>query len=125
MFSVTNSMLHIVTRMASTSVNDLKAGDKFKVIEVKVYRKWISTNPPNPTPTGYCCMLLDKLVRSKILKTDLFISFKYFHINDRNKHIIFINTGACDSSKYEFQQYGVFQSNYATRLSIQNFKFQL
>ncbi|KAJ9567245.1 hypothetical protein OSB04_003211 [Centaurea solstitialis] len=77
-FSIANSILHIVTSMASTSVNDLKARDKFKVIEVKVYHKWVSTNPPDPTPRGYCCMLLNKLEHA-IQVNMSFSDMKYFN----------------------------------------------
>lgn len=48
--------------MALVNVIDLRPKDKGKIIEAKVYRKWIGSNPPNATPTGFCCMLLDKSV---------------------------------------------------------------
>ena len=41
---------------------DIKPADLDKPIEVRVYRKWISRNVPDPNPTGLCFILLDKKV---------------------------------------------------------------
>ena len=45
-----------------TDVMDLKPQDLGKPLDLKVYRKWISKNIPDPTPTGMCFILLDKKV---------------------------------------------------------------
>lgn len=45
--------------MAHIYINDLEPNDRNKIIELKVYRKWVNRNPQSPIPTGYCCMLLD------------------------------------------------------------------
>nr|GEU90924.1 hypothetical protein [Tanacetum cinerariifolium] len=39
---------------------DLKPRARNKVLEAKVYRKWINRKPPNPTRTDYCCILVDR-----------------------------------------------------------------
>ncbi|KAI3738088.1 hypothetical protein L2E82_28106 [Cichorium intybus] len=47
--------------MSLSFIADLRPKDKQKVIEAKVYRTWISRYPPDPTPQGYYCILLDKM----------------------------------------------------------------
>nr|GFA46380.1 nucleic acid-binding, OB-fold protein [Tanacetum cinerariifolium] len=46
--------------MTKTCISDLKPGAKNKILEARVYRKWINRNPPRPAPTEYCCILLDR-----------------------------------------------------------------
>ncbi|PWA64669.1 helitron helicase-like domain-containing protein [Artemisia annua] len=46
--------------MEDVDIMNLKAGDLGKPLDLKVYRKWISKNIPDPSPTGICFMLLDK-----------------------------------------------------------------
>ena len=43
-------------------ITDIKPDLLEKVLEVKVYRKWISINVPDSNPTGLCFILLDKKV---------------------------------------------------------------
>ncbi|KAJ9561490.1 hypothetical protein OSB04_006650 [Centaurea solstitialis] len=54
--------------MATIDLNNLEPGDSAKTIEVKVYRTWISRNPPNPAPVGYCCILLDRQITSDVFE---------------------------------------------------------
>ncbi|PWA54050.1 hypothetical protein CTI12_AA386660 [Artemisia annua] len=42
------------------NIMDLKPEDLNKPLELKVYRKWLSRNVPDPNPTGLCFILLDK-----------------------------------------------------------------
>ncbi|GKA30666.1 DNA helicase, partial [Tanacetum coccineum] len=46
--------------MTENCISDLKPGARNKVLEARVYRKWVNRNPPNPTPTDYCCILIDR-----------------------------------------------------------------
>nr|GEV31950.1 GDP-fucose protein O-fucosyltransferase [Tanacetum cinerariifolium] len=48
--------------MTQNCISDLKLGSRNKVLEAKVYRKWIDQKPSNPTPTDYCCILIDREV---------------------------------------------------------------
>nr|GEU34267.1 hypothetical protein [Tanacetum cinerariifolium] len=48
--------------MTQNCIFDLKLGARNKVLEAKVYRKWIDQKPLNPTPTDYCCILIDREV---------------------------------------------------------------
>ncbi|GJY68131.1 nucleic acid-binding, OB-fold protein [Tanacetum coccineum] len=48
--------------MTQNCISDLKLGAKNKVLEAKVYRKWINRNLPKTTPTDYCCILIDREV---------------------------------------------------------------
>lgn len=48
-------------RMTLVNIVDLTPDARNKVIELKVYRKWISRDPNEPTPRGHCCILMDKL----------------------------------------------------------------
>ncbi|GJZ35269.1 DNA helicase [Tanacetum coccineum] len=46
--------------MTENCISDLKPGARNKVLEARVYRKWVNRNPSNPTPTDYCCILIDR-----------------------------------------------------------------
>ncbi|GJR76256.1 hypothetical protein Tco_0088621 [Tanacetum coccineum] len=48
--------------MTQNCISDLKSGAKGKILEAKVYRKWIYQSPPKPAVTDYCCILIDKEV---------------------------------------------------------------
>ena len=52
----------ILVEEESIDVMNLRPSDFGKPLDLKVYRKWISKNIPDPTPTGICFMLLDKKV---------------------------------------------------------------
>ena len=52
----------IVVEEEDIDVMNLSPSDFGKPLDLKVYRKWISKNIPDPTPTGICFMLLDKKV---------------------------------------------------------------
>ncbi|GKE31460.1 replication protein A 70 kDa DNA-binding subunit B [Tanacetum coccineum] len=43
-----------------TNVSDLTSTDSNKIIEVLVYRKWVSKHNQTRQPTKFCCILLDK-----------------------------------------------------------------
>lgn len=45
-----------------SDVSNIKPAESEKAIEVKVYRKWMSRNVPDPNPTGLCFILLDRRV---------------------------------------------------------------
>ena len=45
-----------------SDVSDIKPAESEKAIEVKVYRKWMSRNVPDPNPKGLCLILLDRRV---------------------------------------------------------------
>ena len=53
----------ILVEEESIDVMNLRPSDFGKPLDLKVYRKWISKNIPDPTPTGICFMLLDKKVQ--------------------------------------------------------------
>nr|GEV26091.1 hypothetical protein [Tanacetum cinerariifolium] len=46
--------------MTQNCISDLKLGARNKVLEAKVYQKWIDQKPSNPTPTDYCYILIDR-----------------------------------------------------------------
>ncbi|PWA74085.1 hypothetical protein CTI12_AA254430 [Artemisia annua] len=50
----------IVVDQEEIDIMKLKPSDLGKPLDLKVYRKWISKNIPDPSPTGICFMLLDK-----------------------------------------------------------------
>ncbi|PWA34426.1 nucleic acid-binding, OB-fold protein [Artemisia annua] len=51
---------HSVVEQEDVDIMNLKPGDLGKPLDLKVYRKWISKNIPDPSPTGICFMLIDK-----------------------------------------------------------------
>ena len=53
----------IMVEQEDVDIMNLKTQDLGKPLDLKVYRKWVSKNIPDPTPTGICFMLLDKKVR--------------------------------------------------------------
>ncbi|GJZ08098.1 DNA helicase [Tanacetum coccineum] len=46
--------------MTQNCISDLKPGARNKVLEAKVYRKWISQKSSNLAPKDYSCILLDR-----------------------------------------------------------------
>ncbi|PWA57673.1 nucleic acid-binding, OB-fold protein [Artemisia annua] len=50
----------VVVEQEIIDIMNLKPEDLGKPLDLKVYRKWISKNIPDPSPTGICFMLLDK-----------------------------------------------------------------
>ncbi|GKD23452.1 DNA helicase [Tanacetum coccineum] len=46
--------------MTQKCISDLKPGARNKVLEAKVYRKWISRRSSDPAPKDYSCILLDR-----------------------------------------------------------------
>ncbi|PWA73350.1 DNA binding protein [Artemisia annua] len=50
----------VVVEQETIDIMNLKPEDLGKPLDLKVYRKWISKNIPDPSPTGICFMLLDK-----------------------------------------------------------------
>ncbi|PWA52812.1 nucleic acid-binding, OB-fold protein [Artemisia annua] len=50
----------VIVEQEDVDVMDLKPGDLGKPLDLKVYKKWISKNILDPSPTGICFMLLDK-----------------------------------------------------------------
>ena len=59
----------VMVEPQNVDLMNLKPEDLGKPIELKVYRKWLSINIPDPSPTGRCFILLDKKVHVKsILK---------------------------------------------------------
>ncbi|PWA68283.1 nucleic acid-binding, OB-fold protein [Artemisia annua] len=50
----------VIVEEEPTDIMNLKPEDLGKPLDLKVYRKWISKNIPDPSPTGICFMLLDK-----------------------------------------------------------------
>ncbi|PWA35704.1 nucleic acid-binding, OB-fold protein [Artemisia annua] len=50
----------VVVEQEEIDIMNLKPSDLGKPLDLKVYRKWISKNIPDPSPTGICFMLLDK-----------------------------------------------------------------
>lgn len=56
---------------------DLKPTDLDKPLEVKVYRKWMSKNVPDPNPTGLCFILLGRHVSDTLL---LFVKIYIYNV---------------------------------------------
>ncbi|GJZ10583.1 hypothetical protein Tco_0545342, partial [Tanacetum coccineum] len=50
----------IISSVPVTSIVDLDVTSRNKTIEVKVYRKWVSTSVSGPTSVGICCILIDR-----------------------------------------------------------------
>ena len=48
--------------MTETSIKELRPTSRNKILEAKVYRAWISRNPPDVTEKGYHAILLDRQV---------------------------------------------------------------
>ncbi|GKE01868.1 hypothetical protein Tco_1389851 [Tanacetum coccineum] len=48
--------------MTQNCISDLKPDAEGKILEAKVYRKWIYRSPPKPAVTDYCCIMIDKEV---------------------------------------------------------------
>ncbi|GKB96367.1 hypothetical protein Tco_0982504 [Tanacetum coccineum] len=53
-------MRNLNMEMAENNSVHLEAGGRNKILEARVYRRWIARNIPTPTPIGYCCILLDR-----------------------------------------------------------------
>lgn len=79
---------------------DLKPEDLNKPLDVKVYRKWMSKNIPDPTPTGISFILLDRKVRSTIfLKSFATVVVKMIQTLDfRMLTIILMQGGAIQAN---------------------------
>ncbi|GJW13926.1 DNA helicase, partial [Tanacetum coccineum] len=52
-------LLDIAT-MTLNCISDLAPGAKNKILEAKVYRKWIVKKPKKPALLDYCCILIDR-----------------------------------------------------------------
>lgn len=52
----------------SIRIPEINPTDPNQLLEVRVYRKWVSKNVPDPNPTGLCFILLDRDVSSYSLK---------------------------------------------------------
>ena len=79
----------------TTDVMNLKPNDLTKPLELRVYRKWVSRNVPDPNPTGLCFILLDKQVIAKTLHMQI-----QTHISGNRKEIltntcVTLNAGWC------------------------------
>ncbi|GJW87353.1 nucleic acid-binding, OB-fold protein, partial [Tanacetum coccineum] len=46
--------------MTQNCISDLHIGAQNKILEARVYRKWLSKKPQRPTPLDYCCILIDR-----------------------------------------------------------------
>ncbi|GJX79269.1 nucleic acid-binding, OB-fold protein [Tanacetum coccineum] len=46
--------------MTLNCISDLAPGAKNKILEARVYRKWIVKKPKKPAPLDYCCILIDR-----------------------------------------------------------------
>ncbi|XP_071713565.1 uncharacterized protein [Rutidosis leptorrhynchoides] len=67
-----------------TPIAELEPDDTSKIIEVKVYRKWIATKKEEGAPVALCCILIDAQgngVQANISTTDSAIFDKYIQIN--------------------------------------------
>nr|GEU67109.1 DNA helicase [Tanacetum cinerariifolium] len=53
-------LLYPTEYLNSDCISDLKPGSQNKVLEAKVYRKWVNRKQYNPKPSDYCCMLIDR-----------------------------------------------------------------
>ena len=53
----------IMVEPEDLDITNLRPEDFGKPLDLKVYRKWVSKNIPDPSPTGICFILLDKKVR--------------------------------------------------------------
>ena len=64
--------------MTEANIKELLPTSKNKIIEVKVYRSWISRNPPDVTEKGYHAILLDKqvLLKKLLIKSNLILYMK-------------------------------------------------
>lgn len=49
-------------------ISEISATDPNQILEVRVYRKWISRNVPDPNPTGLRFILIDRRVSIYIQK---------------------------------------------------------
>lgn len=57
-----NTQKMIVQQPELINIADLKPTDFNKIIEAKLYRKWIARNPKHPDSKGLCCTLIDRTV---------------------------------------------------------------
>nr|GEU93759.1 DNA helicase [Tanacetum cinerariifolium] len=48
------------TKMSQTTIAALKVRQENCVLEVKVYRKWVSKTVPEMKPIAFCCILIDR-----------------------------------------------------------------
>ena len=59
----------VMVEPQNVALMNLKPEDLDKPLDLKVYRKWLSKNILDPSPTGICFILVDKKVHVKsILK---------------------------------------------------------
>ncbi|PWA73217.1 nucleic acid-binding, OB-fold protein [Artemisia annua] len=77
-------------------IRDLRPTDRDKVIEAKIYRSWMSRDPPDVTEKGYHAILLDKQLT---LWDDLAKSFKKEEIDALQKPVL-IAVSSCRINRY-------------------------